>query len=83
VGGLNPSLSIAGEIYVIGNAALEDISGLSSLGTVSGEFAIHDNWLVPCCDICDLLDQLTATPPYIDAEYNMHDACDPVPDNCP
>jgi len=44
---------------------------------------IIDNPVLPDCEACDLLDQLTTGPSSTDVYTNFNDSCTPVPGNCP
>jgi hypothetical protein len=44
---------------------------------------IQFNAVLPDCEVCDLLDQLTDGPPSTNVMENLDDSCTPVPDNCP
>jgi hypothetical protein len=47
--------------------------------------AITLNGSLPDCEVCELLDQLTLGPIYMnmDVHNNLDDSCTPVPSNCP
>jgi hypothetical protein len=42
-----------------------------------------NNYVLPDCQICALLDQLTSGPWSINVVGNLDDSCTPVPGNCP
>jgi hypothetical protein len=48
-----------------------------------GDLLVYYNVALADCEMCDLLDQLTAGPGAIDVHDNLSDSCTPVPDNCP
>ena len=58
------------------------MSDLTSLTKVGEEFWVYENWMLPDCDVCSVLDQLTTGPTTIDVHDNLDDSCTPVPDNC-
>jgi hypothetical protein len=43
----------------------------------------YNNDVLPDCEVCDLLDQLTSAPTSIDVHDNLADTCTPVPTGCP
>ena len=50
---------------------------------MNGILWIYSNEVLPDCEVCDLLDQLTTTPAPIDVHDNLDDSCTPVPVGCP
>jgi hypothetical protein len=56
---------------------------LSGVTSVGGELGIGWNQVLPDCEACDLLDQLTTAPYLITVFDNLDDSCTPVPSNCP
>jgi len=44
---------------------------------------VEFNPLLPDCEVCELLDQLTSGPASITVGDNLDDACTPVPTGCP
>jgi hypothetical protein len=50
---------------------------------VGGYLEISVNDILPDCEACDLLDQLTSGPTSMLIQENIHDTCTPAPDNCP
>jgi len=56
---------------------------LNSLNSVGWDLTIHDNYTLPDCEACILLDQLLAAPTAIDVYDNLDDTCTPVPAGCP
>ena len=81
--GLNALTHMGGNLEIRDNIALTNVDGLSALTTVGDEFVVHYNPILPDCEACDLLDQLTTTPTTIDVDNNFDDTCTPVPANCP
>ena len=65
------------------NGALTNLDGLSALTSVSDEFWIHYNDILPDCEACEVLDQITSGPVSIDVYDNLDDLCTPVPASCP
>jgi len=76
-------LEINGWLEILFNAALTNLDGLSALTSVSNDLYISDNTVLPDCEACDLLDQLTTAPFLIDVHDNLDDSCTPVPAGCP
>ncbi len=72
-----------GYLGIAGNNALTNLDGLSALTSVFDDVIIFENIVLPDCEACDLLDQLTSGPNSIDVYDNLDDSCTPVPDNCP
>jgi hypothetical protein len=50
---------------------------------VGEDFVIHNNDILPDCEACEVLDQLTSAPTSIDVHDNLDDSCTPVPAGCP
>jgi len=50
---------------------------------VGDEFSIYENDILPDCEVCEVLDQITSGPVSIDVHSNFDDLCTPVPDSCP
>jgi hypothetical protein len=76
-------IASASILSISNNGALVSLDGLSALTSVSEDFMVHDNTNLPDCEPCELLDQLTAEPEFVDVHSNLADSCTPVPDNCP
>ena len=74
--------SIYGDFNLKMMPAIENVS-LPRLRVVRSHLNIYDNNVLPDCDVCDLLDQLTLAPDTIDVWDNLEDTCAPVPANCP
>ena len=70
-----------GEIH--DNNALINVDGLGALTSVGLDLYITENIVLPDCEACNLLDQLTSGPVSIDVHTNLDDTCTPVPTNCP
>ena len=73
----------SGYLSITGNNSLANIEGLSALTTVGEYIDFYGNIAIPDCEVCDLLDQITSGPSYIDVENNLNDSCTPVPGSCP
>ena len=83
LGGLGGITSVGIYLAICGNTNLTNLDGLSALTMLGFEFWIYDNDILPDCEVCDLLDQLTSGPTSISVHNNMDDTCTPVPSNCP
>ena len=70
-------------LLIDNNASLTNLDGLSALTSVGDNFLIHFNDILPDCEACDLLDQLTTPPISIEVHTNLDDTCTPVPAGCP
>ncbi len=81
--GLSALTSVGWSLSFYDNYALTNLDGLSALTSVGGALYIDFNVLLPDCEVCDLLDQLTSVPTGIDVHDNLDDSCTPVPANCP
>jgi hypothetical protein len=71
-----------GCLGIYNNDALISLEGLSGLTWVDDEFVIWDNNILPDCEACAILSQLT-TVPTVEVYDNLDDTCTPVPANCP
>ncbi len=80
--GLNTLTSVGEDLSIYNATAVTNLNGLSALTSVERLF-INGNDVLPDCEVCDLLDQLTATPSQIGVQDNLDDTCTPVPTNCP
>ena len=80
---VSEGLEIPGWLEICDNTALTNLDGLSNLTSVDGDLEIYYNTVLPDCEVCDLLDQLTTVPATIYVEDNFDDTCTPVPANCP
>ena len=87
--GLSGITSVS-SLFIFANPALTNLDGLGALISVGGnnlvegdDFRVNDNTVLPGCEVCDLLDQLTSGPASIDVHDNFDDECTPVPTNCP
>ena len=65
------------------NPLITNLDGLSALTSVGERLSITVNDILPDCEACDILDQLTSTPTTIEVYDNLDDSCTPVPTNCP
>ena len=65
------------------NDFITNLDGLGALTSMNGILWIYSNDVLPDCEVCDLLDQLTTTPAPIDVHDNLDDSCTPVPVGCP
>jgi hypothetical protein len=65
------------------NWDLTSLDGPSNLTLIGSSFYVGWNLSLPDCEACELLDQITTGPTSINVQYNLDDACTPVPDNCP
>ncbi len=78
--------SIYGDFDIRMTPAVETIS-LPRLRAVRSRLHFLDNDALPDCEACELLDQLTLGPDYINVYDNFGDnlghVCSPVPENCP
>jgi hypothetical protein len=81
--GLNEVSHLSFNLKVNDNGLLLDIDGLSGITSIEGDLEIRDNDILPDCEACDLIEQLTSGPASIDVQYNLDDSCTPVPGNCP
>ena len=71
-------------MFILWNDGLTSLDGLSGITVVDGDMWICGNDVLPDCEVCDLLDQLTSGPAWLDdVTGNLDDTCTPVPDNCP
>jgi len=50
---------------------------------MNGILWVYSNEVLPDCEVCDLLDQITTAPSPIDVDDNFDDTCTPVPAGCP
>ncbi len=75
--------SVGGYLWIEFNASLTNLDGMSALTSVGGYLEISVNDILPDCEVCDLLDQLTDEPFYVTVNDNLDDSCTPVPANCP
>ena len=68
-----------------GNPALTNLDGLNNITSVGDEFVIFYNTVLPDCESCDLLDQITSTTglTVVVVHDNLDDMCTPVPAGCP
>ena len=69
--------------HIYWDDALTTLDGLNGLTSVGGYLRIFYNGVLPDCEVCDLLDQLTSWPIGINVYDNLDDACTPVPAGCP
>jgi hypothetical protein len=83
VNGLSALTSVDGYLGIMNNVTLANLDGLSNLTSVVGAFYDYGNSAQPDCEVCELLDQLTAAPASIDVHDNLADTCTPVPASCP
>ena len=82
--GLGALASVGGGLSsILQNAALTSLNGLSGITSVSGTLEIYGNYVLPDCEACDLLDQITSGPTTLNVGNNLDDTCTPVPENCP
>jgi hypothetical protein len=76
--------SVGSYMDIAYNSELPDLDGLSSLTTVGDDIAVIDNGSLPCCDICDMVDQLVGYDDYFEAADNLTDFCCPGDEiDCP
>jgi hypothetical protein len=84
--GLNALTSVGGDLMIggwnAGNTALTNLDGLSGITSVGRYLMIDFNDALPGCEVCDLLDQITSGPDWINVQDNLYDSCTPVPGNC-
>jgi hypothetical protein len=82
--GLSALTSVGGgHLIVINNPIITNLNGLSGITSVGENLSIYYNYVLPNCEACDLLDQLTSAPTSINVHDNLDDTCTPVPANCP
>jgi hypothetical protein len=81
--GLSALASAGDLLHLQGNDVLDNLDGLSALTTVGGAFSVYFHLVLPDCEVCELLDQLTTGPTSILVWDNLDDTCTPVPENCP
>ena len=85
VDGLDALATVGGDLAIYDNSSLTNLDGLGVLTDVGGEFlSISNNVLLPDCEVCQVLDQLTSLV-FTETDFlgNLDDTCTPVPDNCP
>jgi hypothetical protein len=75
--------SLVGGLTIFGNATLTNLDGLSSVTSLGNIFLVFYNDVLPDCEACDVLGQLTSGPVAIGVHDNLDDTCTPVPANCP
>ena len=74
---------------ICGKNALTNLDGLSGItaitsGTIMEPYSrVCDNAVLPDCEVCELMDQLTSGTELLEIYGNLDDTCTPVPDNCP
>jgi len=83
VDGLNSLSTVQVVLGIRQNVSLENLDGLASLTSMGDSLAIWDNTLLPYCEVCDLLDQLSSTPSSIIATGNQVDPCYDGDLDCP
>jgi hypothetical protein len=84
ISGLGALESVEDWLIINNNAALTGMSDLTSLTKVGEEFWVYENGMLPDCDVCSVLDQLTSVHySWIDVHDNLDDTCTPVPGSCP
>jgi len=71
------------DLWIAWNAALTNLDGLSGITSVTDDFWILYNNILPDCEACELLDQITSGPNTISVHDNLTDTCTPVPAGCP
>ncbi len=85
--GLSIVASVGEYLAINGNIALTNLNGLGALTSVGisayNDFTVSGNTLLPDCEVCVLLGQLSTAPGEIVVDNNLDDACTPVPANCP
>ena len=83
VDGLSNITSVGWSLWIQSNAVLTSLNGLSALTSVGDAFEFYLNDILPDCEVCELLDQITSGPLSIDVHDNLDDTCTPVPAGCP
>ncbi len=81
--GLSALTSVGGNLCITINTALTNLDGLSALNSVGGDLQIAGNDILPDCEACELLGQLTSEPTQTSVISNLDDTCTPVPASCP
>jgi len=82
--GLSALTSVGGEfgLTINNNKALANLDGLGALTWIK-HLLITSNLVLPDCEVCELLDQLTTAPTPTEVHDNLDDSCTPVPTGCP
>jgi hypothetical protein len=80
--GLDGLETITATLSIRNNDDLATLDGLASV-TTAPSVGVVDNAALPYCEVCDLLDQLTAEPDYVTASGNLADDCWTTELTCP
>ncbi len=81
--GLSALTSVVDNLWIDNNAVLTNLDGLGGITSIGGIYSISDNDILPDCEACEVLDQLTSVPIVINVFDNLNDSCTPVPYSCP
>ena len=69
--------SVGGRLEVWHNSQISDLDWLDGLTSVGDDIRFNHNTELPCCEICDLLEQLVLFEDDVEVEGNLTDGCCP------
>ena len=75
ISGLLGITTVEGALYVGSNDPLTNLDGLDNVTSVAWDVEVYENYYLPYCEVCALLDQLTGFTGDVYCGLNLDDSC--------